>query len=270
MHEAACKQATWHATPMHLLAAHRTLAPAECLSPEPSPTSMPASTISSGVSKSGSPAAKPITSIPDSRMERARSVSAMVFDGLRDATSGFNVGSTVLPWPVLSLLGLASGVLLACDATATMVLRAPRGMQLGSAERVLHPRVPASGQQLQLELVLGKQGGPPARDAGVPPKIAPLGARGVGLPATAGSPSSDMSSWSPLGAKAGCLAIGTGQPGADGWHYHCCCWHALRELLVEPEFEKGWHRGKGAKLRDTTGYSSPVGAQWSPKEEPVP
>jgi hypothetical protein len=56
--------------------------------------STPASTIGAGVSKSGSPAARPITSTPRSRMARAASVRAMVLDGRSAATAGLSVGST--------------------------------------------------------------------------------------------------------------------------------------------------------------------------------
>lgn len=54
----------------------------------------PASTIAEGVSKSGSPAARPMTSCPASFMLRARSVSAIVLDSRSDATRGFKPWST--------------------------------------------------------------------------------------------------------------------------------------------------------------------------------
>ena len=54
----------------------------------------PASTIAAGVSKSGSPAARPITGKPLSFIERARSVSAIVLDSRRDATRGLSDWST--------------------------------------------------------------------------------------------------------------------------------------------------------------------------------
>lgn len=57
---------------------------------------MPASMMGAGVSKSGSPAAKPMISAPCSLRLVAKSVKAMVLEGLRDATLGFRVGSTAL------------------------------------------------------------------------------------------------------------------------------------------------------------------------------
>ena len=65
--------------------------------------SMPASRMGPGVSKSGSPAARPITSAPDSRMLLARSVSAIVLEGFKAATLGFRAWSTPCLVPAMAL-----------------------------------------------------------------------------------------------------------------------------------------------------------------------
>ena len=55
---------------------------------------MPAFAHTSGVSKSGSPAAKPMTSSPRSFSVLAKSVRATVFDSFRSRTRGFKLRST--------------------------------------------------------------------------------------------------------------------------------------------------------------------------------
>ena len=72
--------------------------------------SMPASRMAWGVSKSGSPAAREMTSWPASRMDAARSDRCMVLEGLRPATAGFRIMSTPAPLPALpgALPGAAS------------------------------------------------------------------------------------------------------------------------------------------------------------------
>ena len=59
--------------------------------------SIPASIISCGVSKSGSPAANDTTSTPLSRRELARSDSNMVLEGRTAATHGFKAVSKPVP-----------------------------------------------------------------------------------------------------------------------------------------------------------------------------
>jgi len=58
---------------------------------------MPASMTGCGVSKSGSPAARLMTSWPASLMLLAKSVRAMVLDICRPATRGFSLMSTGAP-----------------------------------------------------------------------------------------------------------------------------------------------------------------------------
>lgn len=130
----------------------------------------PASRMTAGVSKSGSPAARPITctmhsgctlalshwqtqqqvqtgiahagtptSTPCSRMEVARSVSAMVLDGFTDATKGFNWSSgmavrcTAIMATFRCDLGPAIALARCCAANKPCipVLRFPREAQRG-------------------------------------------------------------------------------------------------------------------------------------------
>lgn len=84
--------------------------------------SMPASMISWGVSKSGSPAASDTTSTPLSFRELARSDSSMVFEGRTEATQAFRPVSK----PVPLLLGSAAHLLCiaACHKHIISILRA--------------------------------------------------------------------------------------------------------------------------------------------------
>ena len=84
--------------------------------------SMPASTMGAGVSKSGSPAARETTSAPASRMDAARSDSAMVLEGRRDATKGFSVWSTPGAAPFAAPL-LLRGIVAAAIAVHRMPAR---------------------------------------------------------------------------------------------------------------------------------------------------
>ena len=68
---------------------------------------MPASATGSGVSKSGSPAAREMTSTPDSRRDVARSDSTIVFEGLIAPTTGFIVISTEAPFSWLAARAIA-------------------------------------------------------------------------------------------------------------------------------------------------------------------
>ena len=68
---------------------------------------MPASATGSGVSKSGSPAAREMTSTPDSRREVARSDRTIVFEGRIAPTTGFIVMSTEAPFSCLAAGAIA-------------------------------------------------------------------------------------------------------------------------------------------------------------------
>ena len=68
---------------------------------------MPASATGSGVSKSGSPAAREMTSTPDSRREVARSDSTIVFESRIAPTTGFIVMSTEAPVSCLAAGAIA-------------------------------------------------------------------------------------------------------------------------------------------------------------------